>query len=73
MGFQKKWRNHEHALALHYFIYNFCRKHMTLGTTPAVAAGITDRVWKIEDLVGMLVARENQNKCHGRINRADKR
>jgi len=72
-AFSKKWRNHEHAIALHYFVYNFCRPHMTLGTTPAVAAGITDRVWKIEDLVGMLVARERQNKCHGRINRADRR
>jgi IS1 family transposase len=71
-AFSKKWRNHEHAIALHYFVYNFIRKHLTLGTTPAVAAGITDRVWKIEDLVGMLVAREEQNKCHGRINRADK-
>lgn len=71
-GFSKKWRNHEHAIALHYFVYNFCRKHLTLGTTPAVAAGITDRVWTIENLVGMLVEREVQNKCHGRINRADR-
>jgi IS1 family transposase len=71
-GFSKKWRNHEHAIALHYFVYNFCRKHITLGTTPAVAAGVADRAWKIEDLIGMLVARENQNKCHGRINRADR-
>ena len=71
-GFSKKWRNHEHAIALHYFVYNFCRKHMTLGTTPAMAAGITDHVWKIEDLVEMLVERENENKCHGRINRDDR-
>jgi IS1 family transposase len=71
-AFSKRWRNHEHAVALHYFVYNFCRKHLALGTTPAVAAGITDRVWKIEDLVGMLVERESQNKCHGRINRADR-
>jgi IS1 family transposase len=71
-AFSKKWRNHEHAIALHYFVYNFCRKHLTLGTTPAIAAGITDRVWKIEDLVGMLVEKESQNKCHGRINRADR-
>jgi len=71
-AFSKKWVNHEHAIALHYFVYNFCRKHMTLGTTPAIAAGITDKLWRIEDLVGMLVERENQNKCHGRINRADR-
>ncbi|MCX5646753.1 MAG: IS1 family transposase [Phycisphaerae bacterium] len=71
-AFSKKWRNHEHAIALHYFVYNFCRKHLSLGTTPAIAAGIANKVWKIEDLVGMLVERENQNACHGRINRADK-
>ena len=71
-AFSKKWRNHEHAIALHYFVYNFCRKHLSLGTTPAIAAGITDKVWKIEELVGMLVERENQNACHGRINRADR-
>ena len=72
-GFSKRWRNHEHAIALHYFVYNFCRVHKSLGTTPAVAAGITDRVWKIEDLVGMLVGIEKESKCHGRINRADRR
>jgi hypothetical protein len=71
-AFSKKWRNHEHAIALHYFVYNFCRKHLTLGTTPAVAAGVTDRFWKIEDLLAMLVERESENKCHGRINRADR-
>lgn len=68
----KKWRNHEHAIALHYFVDNFCRKHLTLGTTPVIAAGITDKVWIIGDLVGLLVERENQNACHGRINRADR-
>ncbi len=71
-GFSKKWVNHEHAIALHYFFYNFCRKHQTLGTTPAVAAGVTDKVWKIEDLVQMLVDEENKNRCHGRINKADR-
>jgi IS1 family transposase len=71
-AFSKKWRNHEHAIALHYFVYNFCRKHMTLGVTPAMAAGLTDKVWTIEDLVGMLVEREKEMKCHGRINRGDK-
>jgi hypothetical protein len=71
-GFSKKWRNHEHAIALHYFNYNFCRKHMTHNRTPAMAAGITDRAWEIDDLVDMLVEREGQNYCHGRINRADR-
>lgn len=39
-GFSKKIENHEHALALHYFNYNFIRKHQTLKTTPAIAAGL---------------------------------
>lgn len=71
-GFSKKWRNHEHAIALHYFVYNFCRKHLTLGTTPAVAAGIVNRPWTIEMLVSALVAREEQQKGCGRINRDDR-
>ncbi len=71
-GFSKKWRNHEHAIALHYFVYNFIRPRKTLGTTPAVAAGLTSRPWTIEMLVALLVAREEQQKYCGRINRADR-
>jgi IS1 family transposase len=71
-GFSKKWRNHEHAIALHYFVYNFIRPHKTLGTTPAVAAGIVNRPWTIEMLVSALVAREEQQKGCGRINRDDR-
>jgi len=59
-------------VALHYFVYNFIRPHMTLGTTPAVAAGIVDRPWTLGMLVAMLVAREEQHKYCGRINRADR-
>jgi len=57
----RKVENHEHAMAPHFFVYNFCRVHTTLTkaragihTTPAMAAGVADRVWKIEDLVAML-------------------
>lgn len=71
-AFSKRWRNHEHAIALHYFVYNFCRKHMALGTTPAVAAGIVSGPWTIEMLVAALVAREEQHKYCGRINRKDR-
>jgi hypothetical protein len=42
-GFSKKVENHEHAVALHFFHYNFTRKHETLKTTPAVAAGIANK------------------------------
>ncbi len=71
-GFSKKWRNHQHAIALHYFVYNFIRKHAALGTTPAVAAGLANRPWTLEMLVTILVAREEQNKGCGRINRKDR-
>ena len=60
-GFSKKIENHRHALALHYMYYNFCRKHQTLTkgrggihTTPAMAAGVADHVWTLEEVVGLL-------------------
>jgi len=71
-AFSKKWQNHEHALALHYFNYNFCRKHQTIGTTPAIAAGVTNRVWKISDLVVRLEQEEKARVGHTRINRQDR-
>lgn len=57
-AFSKKFENHEHAIALHYFHYNFIRKHMTLKTTPAVAAGIASKPLTILDLVMMVEAEE---------------
>lgn len=57
-GFSKKLANHEYAIALHYFHYNFIRKHMTLKTTPAVAAGISSCPMTMLELVGMLEAEE---------------
>jgi IS1 family transposase len=53
-GFSKKAENHEHAVALHFMYYNFCRVHTTLKTTPAVAAGVADHVWKIEEIIALL-------------------
>ena len=52
-GFSKKVENHEHALALYFMFYNFCRIHQTLRVTPAMEAGITDRVWSVEELVAL--------------------
>ena len=51
LGYSKKLENHRHSVALFVASYNFCKKHTTLGTTPAVGAGLTDRVWKIEELL----------------------
>jgi IS1 family transposase len=53
-GFSKKVENHAHHIALHYMYYNFCRIHKTLRITPAMAAGVTDHVWGIEELVSLL-------------------
>ena len=53
-GFSKKVENHAHAVALHYMHYNFARIHKTLRTTPAQAAGVTDRLWEIADIVTLL-------------------
>ena len=50
-GFSKKWENHEAAIALYFAYYNFCWKHSTLKMTPAMAAGITDHKWTIEELL----------------------
>ena len=50
-----KVQNHECAIALHFFYYNFCRVHMSLNTTPAVSAG----AWTVEDMVKLLEREES--------------
>jgi IS1 family transposase len=50
-GFSKKWENHWAALCLHFAYYNFVRIHRTLRVTPAMQAGVTDRVWDLSDLL----------------------
>lgn len=53
-GFSKKWENHVHMVALYTAWYNFVRIHKTLRTTPAMAAVVTDRLWSMEDIVGLV-------------------
>lgn len=53
-GFSKKLENHMHAIALHYMHYNFVRIPQTLRCTPAMEAGITKRLWSIDDIVALL-------------------
>lgn len=53
-AFSKKWENHVHAIALYFFHYNFCRIHKSLRVTPAMAAGITDRLWSFDDLIAKI-------------------
>ncbi len=57
-AFSKKMENHAHAMALHFLYYNFVRIHQTLKITPAMAAGVTKRLWEIGDIVGVLEAWE---------------
>jgi len=53
-AFAKKVENHFCAIALHFMYYNFVRIHQTLKTTSAIAAGIADHVWSLEEMVGLL-------------------
>lgn len=53
-GFSKKIENHQHALSLYFMYYNFCRVHQTLRVTPAMEAGISDHVWNLSELAGLL-------------------
>jgi hypothetical protein len=55
-AFSKKLENHKAAIAFHFTYYSFCRIHFaynftkihgTLRTTPAMAAGVTDRLWEV--------------------------
>jgi IS1 family transposase len=66
-AFSKKLVNHEHALALYFLHYNWCRLHMSLRVTPAMAAGITDKIWDWEDFIAMMDA-ENPPKKRGPYN-----
>jgi hypothetical protein len=53
-AFSKKIENLRHAVALNYMHYNFCRIHQSLRVTPAMEAKLTDHVWSLEELVGLL-------------------
>lgn len=53
-GFSKKVENHAHALALYFMYYNFVRIHKTLRCSPAMAAGVADHLWEIEDILSLL-------------------
>jgi IS1 family transposase len=55
-GYSKDLETHKHAVALHFGVYNFVRKHHTLGTTPAVAAGIEESAWDLEHVVDITAA-----------------
>src|SRR6266540_890869 len=59
-GFSRKLENHEAAVALNYFAYNFIKIHRTLRVTPAMAANVTDRLFDVSDIVRLLEVAEKK-------------
>lgn len=55
-AFPKKFENHHHALALYFIFYNFVRIHKTLKVTPAMAAGVSNRLWGMDDIAALVDA-----------------
>jgi len=53
-GISKKVENHQHALALYFMFYNFCRIHQSLRVTPAMEAGVSDHVWELREIVELI-------------------
>jgi hypothetical protein len=49
-GFSKKVENLKAAVSLHFAHYNFVRQHKTLRITPAMAAGVSDKLWTLDEL-----------------------
>lgn len=70
-AFSKKLDNHIHALALYFAFYNFCRIHKSLRVTPAMAAGITDRLWTLDDIVAKIDAMAPAPKPRGPYKKRD--
>ncbi len=62
-GFSRKLQNHAAATALNYFAYNFIQIHRTLRTSPAMAAGVTDRLWDVNDLVALWESYETRERA----------
>lgn len=61
----KKYANHLYALALFFMHYNFVRQHKAHKLSPAMAAGLTDRLWSMEDIAERIDIRVNQPKQRG--------
>jgi hypothetical protein len=61
-GFSRKVENHAAAVALNYFAYNFIQIHRTLRCTLAMAAGVTDHLWSVDDLVALWESEERRQE-----------
>jgi hypothetical protein len=62
-AFSKKVENHEHMLALFFCYYNFCRIHQSLRVTPAMAAGVSNHVWELSDIVALIVSMDSNEQA----------
>ena len=60
-AFSKKAENHEHSVAIHTMHYNFVRIHQTLRCTPAMAAGVSQTLWELVDMVKVLESWEERH------------
>ena len=65
-AFSKKFENHCHALALYFVWYNWVRTHKAHRMTPALAAGLTDKLMDMSDIVALIDAREDQKRLDAR-------
>jgi hypothetical protein len=68
-AFSKKVENHEDSVALFMTYYNFVRIHSTLRVTPAMAAGVSERLWEVSDIVALLEAAEPKPGKRGPYNK----
>jgi hypothetical protein len=64
-AFSKKFENHAYMVALYAVWYNFIRIHKTLRVSPAMAAGISDRLWSMEDVAALVEAADGPAKKRG--------
>ena len=64
-AFSKKVESHAYAVALHMMYYNFVRIRRTLKVTPAMAAGVSNKLWEIGDIVALVEAADAQPKKRG--------
>jgi len=69
LGFSKKQENLAAATAIHVAVYNFCRIHSTIRCTPAMAAGVIDRLWGMGDLYNAVTAHAAQVRAKARRDR----
>ena len=68
-GFSKKLENHIAMTTIFFTYYNYCRVHQTLRVTPAMEAGLTDRVWEIADLIALVESEETAAIAAGALRR----